>query len=398
MQKMIRLSGKKLLALAAMLLLTVGAAASAMAAGVNATVVLNGRETRVSVQSTETEDILEQAGVALRASDKVVRSDEDGIRIEVSRTVPVRIYNGTFWFQRSVHFGDTVAEALEKAGVAYDGNDIVSPSPRMQVYEGMEITVSPRHQVTVTADGVTQSFLAEDGTVGDALLEAKVMLGLDDEVSPPRGTPLEEGMEIRVGRVTYREVTAEEAIPYTTLTNESDAMMRGTTRVETAGVDGLRRVTRREKLVDGEVSSSEVLESVVLRQPVQEVVTAGTRVDPSPYATIEADGRVYDRYGKEVKYTTYLSGKCTAYTSNGGTTATGRKAAEGLVAVDPDVIPYGTELYICSADGKTVYGYAIAADTGGAMLSGRILADVYYDTLAECYDFGVRDMRVYILA
>ena len=61
------------------------------------------------------------------------------------------------------------------------------------------------------------------------------------------------------------------------------------------------------------------------------------------------------------------------------------------------MIPYGTKLFICSEDGKTVYGYATAADTGGAMLSGRILVDLYYDTVAECYQFGVRNMRVYVL-
>ena len=50
----------------------------------------------------------------------------------------------------------------------------------------------------------------------------------------------------------------------------------------------------------------------------------------------------------------------TAYTG-GGITATGAPAAVGRVAVNPNVIPYGTKLYIASPDGSIVYGYAIAS-------------------------------------
>ena len=44
-----------------------------------------------------------------------------------------------------------------------------------------------------------------------------------------------------------------------------------------------------------------------------------------------------------------------------GRTATGRLVTYGIVAVDPAVIPLGTRLYIPG------YGYAVAADTGGAV-------------------------------
>lgn len=37
----------------------------------------------------------------------------------------------------------------------------------------------------------------------------------------------------------------------------------------------------------------------------------------------------------------------------------------GHIAVNPKQFPYGTELYIVSLDGKFVYGYCMAADTGG---------------------------------
>ena len=52
----------------------------------------------------------------------------------------------------------------------------------------------------------------------------------------------------------------------------------------------------------------------------------------------------------------------------------------GTVAVNPALIPYGTKLYIASTDGRFVYGYAIATDTGTSLLNGSCLVDLYYDT------------------
>ena len=93
-----------------------------------------------------------------------------------------------------------------------------------------------------------------------------------------------------------------------------------------------------------------------------------------------------------------LSGKTTAYYAAAGAgTASGRKAQYGVVAVNPNVIPYGTRLYICSADGRTVYGYAIAADTGTTLMAGTVLVDLFYNTYAQCCWFGAKQMNVYIL-
>jgi len=55
-------------------------------------------------------------------------------------------------------------------------------------------------------------------------------------------------------------------------------------------------------------------------------------------------------------------------------------------------------LYICSPDGSLVYGYAVAGDTGGTLMAGQVLVDLYYDSLAKCYAFGSRKMCVYVLS
>ena len=92
-----------------------------------------------------------------------------------------------------------------------------------------------------------------------------------------------------------------------------------------------------------------------------------------------------------------LAGKATGYYSRTGKGSSGLGLGYGTVAVDPDVIPYGTKLYITSTDGKFVYGYAVATDTGIAVQKGQILVDLFYETYAESVINGAIQVNVYVV-
>lgn len=88
-----------------------------------------------------------------------------------------------------------------------------------------------------------------------------------------------------------------------------------------------------------------------------------------------------------------LTMESTAYYGH-GITASGLKPVrnpDGIstIAVDPDVIPLGTKVYVSG------YGLAIAADTGGA-IKGNII-DVFLNTHEECISWGRRNVTVQIL-
>ena len=74
---------------------------------------------------------------------------------------------------------------------------------------------------------------------------------------------------------------------------------------------------------------------------------------------------------------------------NGHYTAGGNFVRKGLVAVDPNVIPIGTRLFIPG------YGHAIADDVGGAIKGNRI--DMAFGSHSEAMDFGKQQVTVYIL-
>ena len=78
-----------------------------------------------------------------------------------------------------------------------------------------------------------------------------------------------------------------------------------------------------------------------------------------------------------------------------GITASGTKAEPGTVAVDPDVIPLGTKLYIASTDGSPDYGFATALDIGSAIKGYRI--DLFMEDKQDAMNFGRRQVKVYIL-
>ena len=105
----------------------------------------------------------------------------------------------------------------------------------------------------------------------------------------------------------------------------------------------------------------------------------------------------FDENGAPKDYLYYFDGIATAY-SGGGLTSTGTTVYQGCVAVDPRQIPYGTEMWIVSLDGNYVYGFCRAEVTGGFIYwnDGRNV-DLYMHSEADCDNWGVRGVRIYIL-
>lgn len=290
-------------------------------------------------------------------------------------------------------YGGTVANALSEAGLSVGAFDYVSPSILTQVEYGMDIEIC--ENVIIEYDneyGETAYYNASGMTVYDFVLEYGIEVEGDLLLNLSYDTVLQNGDTLTL-RETVETVEIE-TIPYTTSYTKSSNLGLGTTSVKQTGEDGTKEVVYRTTYVNGEIEETYVVSETVIEEAVSEIVVRGTKVSVT-YADDDSVNTFTDMYGNEVEYTSVMVGECTAYTSNGGTTSTGVVAQVGIVAVDPSIIPYGTVMYITS--GSVVYGYCIAGDTGGAMRSGNALIDLYYDTTSECYQFGRRDMTVYII-
>ena len=96
----------------------------------------------------------------------------------------------------------------------------------------------------------------------------------------------------------------------------------------------------------------------------------------------------------------YMHGTATAYTPSAGginsdsnpkVTSTMKPAKEGVIAVNPDVIPYGSEIMIIS--GKIVIR-GKALDTGGAMKQNPNQVDILMEDIKEAKSWGRRDVHI----
>jgi len=265
--------------------------------------------------------------------------------------------------------------------------------------ESVTIEINRAFDITVVDGTETATVTVVDGTVAEALESANITLNEHDVLNVELTDAVTEETVIEIQRVEYREYKETVTVKHDVKNVYTKKLRVGKTNVTTQGVDGRKSMTYREKIVNGEVVDTELVEETVIKKPTTQVQQVGTN---STVALSESEQKIeLDKNGQPVKYKKLITGKCTAYSSEqstvGTVTATGMKAQVGVVAVNPKVIPYGTKLYITSADGKTVYGYAVAGDTGGAAMKNQIVCDLFMDTVAECVQFGRRTMNVYIL-
>ena len=161
------------------------------------------------------------------------------------------------------------------------------------------------------------------------------------------------------------------------------------------GSDGLDTVTWRDVYVDGQWTEKQELDRVTQVGMVPTIVKVyGEQVPVSEFVGPE----IVDGVPSEGVAETYTSQRSTGYSASATAKgASGRRLTYGTVAVDPSIIPYGTLLYITSDDGEFVYGYAYAADTGTALVTGHAFVDLYYQTYDESVESAVIPVTVYVI-
>ncbi|MDO5449098.1 MAG: ubiquitin-like domain-containing protein [Clostridia bacterium] len=385
-------------------LIVVGTIIASAISNYTVNVLVDGQTIKVTTSEQSARIILEQAGVTLGEKDwldtsefTVGKSAKRGNQLVIKRAMPVTIDDDGEITE--VMIAGTVADALEEAGLTCRPADKMNYKETDLLVEKMTIKITRAFTVDVIADGKKQEAEFLTGTVADVLTSLNITLGENDEVNPSLTTELKAGKTVTVYRVSYEERTATEPIRFETIYKTSAQVYKGETKVEQEGKTGSKEVTYRDKVVDGKVTKSTKLSEKVIEPAQNKILVSGTKIRvlatgsqlsaiPMPYALQD---------GIPVSVITTITGNSTAYyAAPGKGTASGRLAQSGHVAVDPRQIPYGSELYIVTTDGKYVYGYCIAADTGGFVGNGTIV-DLYFNTYDECVQWGNKQVCIYVL-
>lgn len=366
--------------------------------------------TRVESSETDPYKIVAEAGIQLSENDKLILDDFKAG--DDSRITVCRVSNVSFTYAdgktEDLVFAGKVSELIAHQGVELSDILVSSVNVNAVVTNNMDIKILNNYEITINVDGEIRYVNSTAKTVGDLLAEQKIVLDEDDEVEPSADTSLSNELTVNVLRVDYVTREAEETIAFSSTTKNSSSMLKGTQKVTTKGVDGKKTVVYKDRVVNGVVESTEIESETVTQKPVTQVTTIGTLVKSKlGNSKIEKNGdpiseiALPSKYSinknnvpAEYKYT--ITGKAAAYCIPGGITSTGKAVKPGLVAVNPKQIPYGTEMWIVSDDG-VVYGYAIAADTGGFAKKGKFVVDLYMGSKSQCYQWGARNVTIYVL-
>ncbi len=227
---------------------------------------------------------------------------------------------------------------------------------------------------SATVFGKEKKLCLYPGTVQENLKINHISCHKDDVVTPKMSSDVTDDTALDIKEVRYKTEQVHQTVKSENKILLDRTVASGTIREE-EGCDGDALYRVKTTFVNGEVSKVERKFLKWVREPEDSKLTFGTSVTGE-------DG--------PVSYSRIFTGNTTAYYAGPSAHgATGQSCHYGTCAVDPSVIPYGTRLYV---EG---YGIAVANDCGGAV-KGNVV-DLYMNSLGECFRWGRRYVRVYVL-
>lgn len=280
-----------------------------------------------------------------------------------------------------VTYKGTVQGALHDGNIVLGEKDKVEPGIYDKLKDEETITIKRAINVNVQVDGKELAVKSSEDTVESMLKQEGIELKDEDKITPARDANLEEGMKIQIVRVEVKDIVENKEIAFDVNVKKDNTLANTYSKVIQEGQNGQKEVTTRVVYEDGKEVDRKVVKEVVTKEPVTKEVVQGT------LQTVALSR------GGEITYSRSLTCVATAY-SDSGRTASGMITSRNpggysTIAVDPNVIPMGSKLYIPG------YGYAIAADTGGAIKGNKV--DLYVPSSSEAYAWGVRTVTVYVL-
>jgi uncharacterized protein YabE (DUF348 family) len=285
-------------------------------------------------------------------------ASNDEIAIDVRRAVPFTIVeNGRE--VPSTSSRPTVAQALREAGVVVGPGDAVTPDTQASLDADARVEVRHARAVTVALPHGHKVLYTLADTVGEALANEGITLPEGAFVDPSASTPITAGMSVRVVQLSASSDTEVEYLASNTVYKSDASLPPGEIR-KVQGHDGAKVRRYAVSYVNGEEAGRDLVDEHFDPEPVDTVIYYPTRTganesQPADAGSVQRTLRVYATW-----YDPASSGRAASDESY-GRTANGSVVTYGIVAVDPAVIPLGTKMFIPG------YGYAVAADTGGAV-------------------------------
>jgi len=351
---------------------------------------VNGKEERVRTHAETVNDLLEERDIDTRKEDDILPSVDqkikDNMEITYKAAKPIKVAMGderrTIWTT-----ADTVKELIQQENLDVTEHDQIKPALDTVIESDLSLTIDKAFQITLNVGGEKQQVWTTSTTVADFLKNQNVKLNELDKVEPALTEEVAEKRDITVTRVEKVTDVVEEPIAFDVVTKKDNNIEKGSQKVLESGKEGKQEKHFEVILENGKEISRKLLKTETVQESEDRVVALGTKVVQQTSTVSRGNDSVAREF--------YVSS--TAYTAscNGcsGTTATGINLRANpnakVIAVDPNVIPLGTKVYV---EG---YGYAVAGDTGSAIKGNKI--DVFFPSKSAAYRWGSKRVKIKIL-
>lgn len=288
------------------------------------------------------------------------------VQVRIYRAIPITVDDGDLPFVVRTT-AQTVGEALRGAEIILYLGDKVQPSLGSPVSTGLRVFIQRSIPVGVRVDGQAIKTRTQGRTVGDALTEMGIGVAGLDQVEPPLESKLYDNTEIRIVRVTEDIEIQQDIVPFETVFVPDPGVLIDTQQLINAGAEGITRHRYRVRYEDGQEAERVLEDSWIAQEPAQRVIAYGQNIVPRTFTTPDGQAITYWRYIR-MYATSYSAGTAGVSPSapNYGRTRTGDLMRDGIVAVDPKIIPLRSQVYV------PTYGYGDALDTGSAIRSRMI--------------------------
>ncbi|TYR72925.1 DUF348 domain-containing protein [Rossellomorea vietnamensis] len=362
---------------------------------------LNGKEQEVRTHANTIQDILQDLKIPLQSEDYLYPTEAtevtNNMKVvwEPAKQVEIKVGSET---KKVWTTAGTIKELLSDEKIEIGEHDKINVGLDEEVTEETKVEIAPAFPVKLVDGGSEKAAWSTSTTVADFLKQQGITLTDEDRVEPNLDTAVKANDVINVVRVEKVTDVVEEPKDFAVVTRQDSDLTKGKEEVVQAGQQGL--IEKKYEVVkeNGKEVSRKLVSEKTVKESQDKIVSVGTKVlvaqvsrGSSSSSAQTTSASAPSSGGKEF----YVSS--TAYTGscNGcsGITATGinLRANPGVkvIAVDPSIIPLGTKVYV---DG---YGYAVAADTGGAIKGNKI--DVFFPSKSEAYRWGRKQVKIKIL-
>lgn len=201
--------------------------------------------------------------------------------VNIYRARPVTIIDGAVR-QKVMSPYQTAKQIAAQANIPLHDEDTAKITANSDIASqgaGVQMTIIRAIPFTLVLYGTKTTAYTQAKTVRTMMAQKKITLGKDDTVSVAQDAPIQPGMTVEIWHNGKQTATEEQEMPFDIQKIQDADQPTTYHQVRTPGVLGKKTVTYEIEMKNGQEVSRREIQSVVTKQPQQQVEVIGVKPD-----------------------------------------------------------------------------------------------------------------------